>query len=307
MSLKKKKMTTKKSRTTLTAFAGLVIIAFLAGTAAAQEPLHVDTPAPAAHVGDTINVTYHIVNAGGERKKFTCMLSFDPPTSQKPHCTSQNIELGPGESYNGSIAELAEVPTSSKVTVKLLDENQNVISEQTYPIKVLDAGRIACGDALCDVGENFQYCPQDCPSGGRDGYCDKQPDGKCDPDCARTEDPDCVCNRNGVCDFLLGENYASCPQDCPSGEQDAYCDKQADGKCDPDCSPTEDTDCTIAPVPDKPATQDYSSYAVYGAAGIAVLVLIATGAFFLHRKKQKANIDNERQEFERWKKEHGEK
>lgn len=46
---------------------------------------------------------------------------------------------------------------------------------------------------------------------------------------------------NGICDS--GENYGNCPRDCPSGLGDNYCDKIKEGRCDPDCSRTEDLDC----------------------------------------------------------------
>ncbi len=51
-----------------------------------------------------------------------------------------------------------------------------------------------CGDQLCDPAtENYARCPEDCPSGGDDGFCDGVKDGRCDPDCARLGqyDPDC--------------------------------------------------------------------------------------------------------------------
>ena len=49
----------------------------------------------------------------------------------------------------------------------------------------------SCGNEVCDAGENFKTCPQDCRSGGRDNICDKAADGTCDPDCAAGQDPDC--------------------------------------------------------------------------------------------------------------------
>jgi len=49
-----------------------------------------------------------------------------------------------------------------------------------------------CGNKICEYPmENYGNCPQDCASGGGDGYCDKVEDGKCDPDCKIGEDPDC--------------------------------------------------------------------------------------------------------------------
>jgi len=52
--------------------------------------------------------------------------------------------------------------------------------------------------------------------------------------------------KGGVCGdgkCVLGENYKNCPTDCPSGSSDNYCDKVKDGICDPDCLPSEDSDC----------------------------------------------------------------
>jgi putative hemolysin len=41
----------------------------------------------------------------------------------------------------------------------------------------------------------------------------------------------------------IGENFENCPKDCPSASWDFYCDKESDGKCDPDCHRGEDPDC----------------------------------------------------------------
>jgi len=48
-----------------------------------------------------------------------------------------------------------------------------------------------CGDDRCSFPENYQTCPQDCPSGGKDSYCDAQSDGRCDPDCKPISDQKC--------------------------------------------------------------------------------------------------------------------
>lgn len=47
-----------------------------------------------------------------------------------------------------------------------------------------------CGDGVCGIPENFETCPEDCPSGGWDGYCDGVRDGIIDPDCEEGADPD---------------------------------------------------------------------------------------------------------------------
>jgi putative hemolysin len=97
-----------------------------------------------------------------------------------------------------------------------------------------------CGDGRCVIGENYKSCPQDCPSGQLDYYCDGLTDGRCDPDCPPTNDTDCQCGNsicsgnencdscpkdcgacpgsehcgNSICETALSENYADCPQDC---------------------------------------------------------------------------------------------
>jgi len=52
-------------------------------------------------------------------------------------------------------------------------------------------------NGICEVelGENFLNCA-DCPSGSKDGYCDKIKDGICDEDCKPQEDPDCKAGSN---------------------------------------------------------------------------------------------------------------
>lgn len=56
----------------------------------------------------------------------------------------------------------------------------------------LDFGEAYCGDGLCGFPENHASCPQDCPSGGSDEYCDAVQDLKCDKDCRGWDDLDCA-------------------------------------------------------------------------------------------------------------------
>ncbi len=108
-----------------------------------------------------------------------------------------------------------------------------------------------CGNAICNINENYKKCPKDCPSGRKDGYCDKENDERCDPDCKENEDIDCKSKcGDGKClsvvndfDRFATENYGNCPIDCSSGRKDYYCDKKDDGICDPDCKKEEDPDC----------------------------------------------------------------
>ncbi|MBN2251267.1 MAG: DUF333 domain-containing protein [Candidatus Altiarchaeota archaeon] len=115
----------------------------------------------------------------------------------------------------------------------------------------LDFREGKCPDGACTLGETYANCPEDCPSGSMDLYCDAVEDGVCDPDCSGEEDSDCmkpVCG-DDECDYGGGENYGSCPEDCRSGSKDDYCDKSADGLCDPDCPAAEDIDCLSSSAP----------------------------------------------------------
>ena len=57
----------------------------------------------------------------------------------------------------------------------------------------IDLSTICDENNTCDNFENYFSCPKDCPSGSRDGVCDKVKDGKCDQDCAIPSlDQDCL-------------------------------------------------------------------------------------------------------------------
>ena len=55
--------------------------------------------------------------------------------------------------------------------------------------------QILCGNNVCDdLYEDYRYCPEDCNSGTKDGYCDAAEDDICDPDCIKSvkkKDLDC--------------------------------------------------------------------------------------------------------------------
>lgn len=48
----------------------------------------------------------------------------------------------------------------------------------------------ACGNGICDSYDTHYSCPEDCPSGSFDGYCDNIKDDICDRDCIKS-DSDC--------------------------------------------------------------------------------------------------------------------
>jgi hypothetical protein len=123
------------------------------------------------------------------------------------------------------------------------------------PINLLVYVNTTCGDGICADWENRLNCPEDCAICG-DGICDINEDLSC-PDCAVCGDGicsagetrsncliDCVVCGDGICDYL--EDYGLCPDDCPSGGSDGFCDGEEDGIRDPDCEPQDDPDCMPA-------------------------------------------------------------
>jgi len=49
----------------------------------------------------------------------------------------------------------------------------------------------------------------------------------------------------GACTYggATCEDHLTCPEDCLPDSKDGYCEREKNGKCDPDCTPEEDTDC----------------------------------------------------------------
>ena len=68
------------------------------------------------------------------------------------------------------------------------------------------------------------------------------------------------------------ENFKNCPQDCPSGIGDNYCDFIQEGVCDPDCKVYQDADCSALP---------------YLVGGIVLLVLAVIGIILIAKIKKK--------------------
>ncbi len=75
-------------------------------------------------------------------------------------------------------------------TVCILPDGDEV---EVTKLMGLNVRETSCGDGSCGIPEDFTSCPQDCPSGGWDNYCDGIQDQICDPDCVERDenDPDC--------------------------------------------------------------------------------------------------------------------
>ena len=84
-----------------------------------------------------------------------------------------------------------------------------------------------CGNGVCEFGEGFLPCPEDCPPGFPsrppvrccgNGICEfGEEEGGCPEDCPPgvPPQPPVGCCGNGICEF--GEGFLPCPEDCPPG------------------------------------------------------------------------------------------
>lgn len=75
-------------------------------------------------------------------------------------------------------------------TACVLPDGTEVPVSRLMNLKFVDA---VCGNGNCGMRENHAICPQDCPSGWQDDYCDGVQDNICDSDCVELggTDPDC--------------------------------------------------------------------------------------------------------------------
>ncbi|RLE30841.1 hypothetical protein DRJ54_01825 [Candidatus Acetothermia bacterium] len=138
------------------------------------------------------------------------------------------------------------VNDSEKCIRFLLDECAVCVLPNGEEVEVTELMNLSfdetvCGDGVCGLPENYNTCPQDCPSGSWDNYCDGASDGICDPDCKYQEtpqkDPDCPFCGDNVCGE--DENCESCPEDCGECVKKSVC---GDAVCDAD--ETQENCCT---------------------------------------------------------------
>ena len=122
--------------------------------------------------------------------------------------------------------------------------------------------KVVCApDGICGAGENTLFCPQDCPTGSRDGVCDRVSDDVGDPDCTAGEDPDFVPKADTDKDGVLNARDM-CPL-TPRGQavdvDGCACSQKICGDSDPttlDGCKAKDATCTHTPDRDGDAVPD---------------------------------------------------
>ena len=88
------------------------------------------------------------------------------------------VEEGLTQMLDSATVELLFPYFTNGKTINIYDPDNTKVLE-------IDIGYFAkvCGDNQCQPHESNADCPQDCPSGQKDDFCDKIAEGICDPDC----------------------------------------------------------------------------------------------------------------------------
>ena len=163
----------------------------------------------------------NIVNISIDSKYKFVVVGFDNRVLyQKKFAPNFYIGIEPSDEYKGPTSfetnvseQLLYTPFTNAVKeVNIMYENQTIkriilgdylckedgkCEEYCVINKIIDKDceeqkkTIGCGDSVCEGFESYKNCPEDCPSGSKDGYCDRVKDLICDPDCKAGEDPDC--------------------------------------------------------------------------------------------------------------------
>lgn len=207
---------------TIILFCLLTFSIFLASCQATQINVTKDS-ASQINIGDTLTVNIHIKNLESSEAMVSVQEFVSGATPVDPPTL---IYL------NTSGGFIAAVPPFYRWNLNLTANEERVI---TYKVIPLNFGTYEIGPTT--------VAAQD----GQTFY-------------SNTLSVKVLCKYTGVCDPSKGENYFSCPANCPSGSKDGVCDMIKDGRCDPDCLPGTDPDCASSTtVPNSSSTTTTSS------------------------------------------------
>jgi putative hemolysin len=149
----------------------------------------------------------------------TCAVCIFPDNKEIEVTKAMNLTLITGYCGNnfcniGETYDTCPKDCSSGTVDGYCDKISDGICDNDCVIQQMPASDIDCpycGDGLCKLGENYENCKADCPSGFKDSYCDSIIDGRCDSDCKIEADVDCSCG-NEICE--KSENKTTCQGDC---------------------------------------------------------------------------------------------
>lgn len=105
-----------------------------------------------------------------------------------------NIDEETGKIVGGGLIELEESETIIRLPYYKNAKEIIIYNKELKELarkKISEYSKIRCGDSVCQASESYKICKEDCPSGSKDGYCDREKEGICDPDCTEKTDADC--------------------------------------------------------------------------------------------------------------------
>lgn len=269
----------------------IIVLLYVQGSVLAQDIVVTRTSPKEVKIGDILSVDISITNLGSTKRDLVIEERIEADVGYIGSSGADEIISQIPSSILSSLRwNLTLAPNTTKFIsykikskgigyymvppTKAYDDDEVYLSE---PLMV----RIRCNqNNICEINEDYFNCPEDCPSGSKDGICDLQDDGVCDPDCI-SGDPDCerYCGDN-VCSGL--ENYMNCPQDCPKPLETL------------ETTTTVVVTTTTLPL-EKP--KDLKDYLLY----IAILFTIILLAFLIYRKLEARKLEREKEEFRIWK------
>jgi hypothetical protein len=161
--------------------------------------------------GDNLSVSIFVTNSGNEKTEgvltdlfpqFSSPLAMNYDRNSMAPSIEWNASLEPGEKKEFRyVLSFPSIPRTLNKKEYPFPKAKFIASSgeeyQSNSIAVLIEGlpQMDCDyDFVCDDGENFKNCPQDCSSSGKDGYCNPIKNSVCDPDCASGLDRDCDTN-----------------------------------------------------------------------------------------------------------------
>jgi putative hemolysin len=183
-------------------------------------------------------------------------------------------------------------------------------------LMALDTREGVCGDGKCVLGENAQNCPQDCPSGTRDGACDALKDDRCDPDCTEQgtpeKDPDCsqaptttetapTSTIELTTSTTIQETTTTMIELPTTIEPVSTVEEETPTTTETSASTTS-TENAAKPSADGKG-MDLMGLLPIVAVVLVVLVIMIAAFYVLRKKKEDADIEKKRQEFLKWKQE----
>lgn len=82
-----------------------------------------------------------------------------------------------------------------------------------------------CGNAICEIKENYGTCPKDCLSCDDNNQCTKDSYDYHSQKCVNAPNINVVCCGNTICE--IGEFYENCARDCPNCNDNNKCTKDS--------------------------------------------------------------------------------